>query len=103
MRISDWSSDVCSSDLVTKVQDRRLVRRTTTGQLGELAHRKTVVQRLFHRWVAQVEPLLHEVNPQHRLNGIRLATHLAFLRVVLGNLPGQIGRASCGERVCQYV
>src|SRR3546814_2555510 len=78
MRISDWSSDVCSSDLVTKVQDRRLVRRTTTGQLGELAHRKTVVQRLFHRWVAQVEPLLHEVNPQHRLNGIRLATHLAF-------------------------
>src|SRR3546814_14908496 len=39
MRISDWSSDVCSSDL---------------------------------------------------LNGIRLATHLAFLRVVLGNLTGQV-------------
>src|SRR3546814_1272293 len=25
MRISDWSSDVCSSDLVTAIQDRKLI------------------------------------------------------------------------------
>src|SRR3546814_2201749 len=48
MRISDWSSDVCSSDL-----------------------RRNLVQRLFHRRIAVAEPLLHQVDAQHRFQRVR--------------------------------
>jgi len=40
--------------------------------------------------VREVEPLLHEMNPQYRLNRIWLATHLAFARIVFGNLARQV-------------
>src|SRR3546814_12927196 len=75
MRISDWSSDVCSSDL------------HAIGALdgsGELAQRLT-----------------HQASLQAR-QGI---AHFAF-DFGLGNQSGhrvEIGRASCRERVCQYV
>src|SRR3546814_14386499 len=36
MRISDWSSDVCSSDLVHSVRQRALIRRF--GQRQQLLH-----------------------------------------------------------------
>src|SRR3546814_8337639 len=66
MRISDWSSDVCSSDLVAD---------------------------------------LSVVYPVARGTGPMLASVGAFL--LLGediSAPGvEIGRASCRERVCQYV
>src|SRR3546814_9082470 len=39
MRISDWSSDVCSSDLVQPVQARDAVRRLPAGQ--PLSRRRT--------------------------------------------------------------
>src|SRR3546814_4289394 len=66
MRISDWSSDVCSSDLAAVNQaqlnlDYTRVTAPVSGRMGR-----------------------HEVS--------------------VGNLVmGEIGRASCRERVCQYV
>src|SRR3546814_9555511 len=68
MRISDWSSDVCSSDLVTaaEVHDEELI----LAVLRELVHRDGS-QFLLERF--GVKRLL------------------------------KIGRASCRERVCQYV
>src|SRR3546814_6071583 len=63
MRISDWSSDVCSSDLT----------------LDELHH-------LVDLRIGVIE----------RLHMIGRLAHLAGQR-------RQIGRASCRERVCQYV
>src|SRR3546814_6125940 len=41
MRISDWSSDVCSSDLVA-----RLARRDRNGRGDLLAHRDAILERL---------------------------------------------------------
>src|SRR3546814_17954516 len=67
MRISDWSSDVCSSDLVLVDQP------VLPLALAVLA------QRCVQRVVRALQP------PVHR-------DHV-----------GQIGRASCRERVCQYV
>src|SRR3546814_1102205 len=90
MRISDWSSDVCSSDLLTRFADALVgladAYRACAAALG--------------------------VGPQDALDGFletlardAAATHAA-LRLLLGQ-PGissqQIGRASCRERVCQYV
>src|SRR3546814_1757802 len=70
MRISDWSSDVCSSDLV---------------RFGISA----LVFALFLLHTARIVPL-------RLLDVVEAFTYDA--RVVL-----KIGRASCRERVCQYV
>src|SRR3546814_9070640 len=37
MRISDWSSDVCSSDLIATVDRDRIERRRASGKLSNLA------------------------------------------------------------------
>src|SRR3546814_14831184 len=92
MRISDWSSDVCSSDLgeigepgaiLAAREDRRIVRRVERDRILRRA-------------------LLGGV---HRDDGIldilEAGQHGALVRGERG--LGPIGRASCRERVCQYV
>src|SRR3546814_19054506 len=86
MRISDWSSDVCSSDLVGRGGGLLLfvlvLLEAGTGGLGaDLAVAGVLVA--FHLIGGRV---LRE----HRLK----VENLAKL---------QIGRASCRARVCQYV
>src|SRR3546814_4869061 len=84
MRISDWSSDVCSSDLL---------------EFGGLARGPDLLGRNEVNAIVIIaaEPRLTACDP-NRGPGIRMPT-LGVLR------PGiqQIGRASCRERVCQYV
>src|SRR3546814_12540384 len=83
MRISDWSSDVCSSDLAQfgiALAIGRQSRREPFG--GEIA-RSGDCQR-FRRLA-----LLHR---PHR-----------FLELEKARPRRQIGRASCRERVCQHV
>src|SRR3546814_10857488 len=75
LRISDWSSDVCSSDLEAITGQRA----DHGGALRDLA-RLDVAQRTAQRCGRR-----------------RLAEH-AFIRG-----QQQIGRASCRERVWQYV
>src|SRR3546814_4451640 len=72
MRISDWSSDVCSSDLA--------------GACDAIA---------MHP--AAIHPANDKVAPQTRLL-IRIDRYLRA-----AGATNQIGRASCRERVCQYV
>src|SRR3546814_3408080 len=81
MRISDWSSDVCSSDLAIVFWGEDKVRRRMSW--GEL---RAAVARLAAALKAD------GVGP-----GDRVAAYMP-------NLPEtEIGRASCRERVCQYV
>src|SRR3546814_1665552 len=105
MRISDWSSDVCSSDLVgafaaafdAEVR-RQLCEDDLTGRLltdGQLSVEE------FHLELARA---LRNAGPwgQHFPEPM---FHGLF-QVVQQRLVGdkhQIGRASCRERVCQYV
>src|SRR3546814_8852054 len=70
MRISDWSSDVCSSDLENKFGMDDFERKGT-----------------------------RELTADDYVYGFR---RLASPRVV-SPIYGEIGRASCRERVCQYV
>src|SRR3546814_9441455 len=63
MRISDWSSDVCSSDLFARAE---------LGQILALGGEHA-----------------HFIDQMHTAGG-----HHQYL---------EIGRASCRERVCQYV
>jgi hypothetical protein len=68
---------------VPEVQNRGLIGCPVVGQIQprERAHRGRVVERLFHRRIRQVEPLLHEVDPQHPLQGHHRPAALT-LRVV---------------------
>src|SRR3546814_4004593 len=83
MRISDWSSDVCSSDLkvvenMVKVAD--MTRQGfVAGDISTVMSPRTVIS-----W-AQNALIFDDVG---------FAFRLSFLK---------IGRASCRERVCQYV
>src|SRR3546814_9357595 len=77
MRISDWSSDVCSSDLYS-AQKLNLV---VAGQLGPLqAKAVTLRGNLAYSAYSQM----------FSASGIELVVQ-------------EIGRASCRERVCKYV
>src|SRR3546814_3737827 len=93
MRISDWSSDVCSSDL-RKVYD----------EFSEPARGTAKWEGLF----PDVRQLRLE-STLIRLNGVRLdkATFTVRpIRTAAGSeswrVDLRIGRASCRERVCQY-
>src|SRR3546814_3750992 len=90
MRISDWSSDVCSSDLVVDQLDHLRgfgVRDTNDGA------RQAAEERC-----CGVRALGGEAADDLRQNG-KLSQGVPFKRP----LGAQIGRAACRDRVCQYV
>src|SRR3546814_14144636 len=82
MRISDWSSDVCSSDLLQR-QRRRPDHQVVDRQLEVVA--ALVVQLLAHR--QQRIDLAVDGQVEMRRELLRL----------------EIGRESCRDRLCQYV
>src|SRR3546814_8106013 len=97
MRISDWSSDVCSSDLPSHprnapssgVQILRHSRAPGRGPVLALDQRRGLVDRgLIQADVRRPEALL-----ELREQGVD---------DLLAAQPGQLGRSSCGERVWQY-
>src|SRR3546814_15331142 len=92
MRISDWSSDVCSSDLAVAHPDLEDALDVHLGHVG-LGQAVLRPEQLLEDRV--VEGLGAQ---QADVEDDRLAD-LADLAAP----HGQIGRASCRERVCQYV
>src|SRR3546814_20565282 len=121
MRISDWSSDVCSSDLETlrhvaarvrQVQDvfgRRFLLENVSSYVEWQT--STMTEWEFLSALAEEADclLLLDVNNVYvsaHNHGFDADVFLAGLpagRVAQIHLAGQIGRASCWERVCQYV
>src|SRR3546814_5533763 len=98
MRISDWSSDVCSSDLIGKLPDNNVVealQRVTGVQVTDRAGGE-----------AATVTIRGLPDPLTTLNGRNIFTAAGqsfALQDISANLVRQIGRASCRERVCQYV
>src|SRR3546814_16870931 len=119
MRISDWSSDVCSSDLRPHV-DRAAERLTDQRRVGRLVDDCAIQE--FGRILVELDTAivarrhLFAAVEQRRgaiggeaaarpdigaaVEALRRQTREARQRFV--DRP-QIGRASCRERVCQYV
>src|SRR3546814_1717583 len=121
MRISDWSSDVCSSDclggsdegVVRYVHRRGEVAETLadpvaeglrfdTGDLGRfLDLLAMLVSAGQEHHVTAVEPLeaRQHVAGQRRVG----MPDMRLVVDVIDRRRDEIGRASCRERVCQYV
>src|SRR3546814_5991558 len=102
MRISDWSSDVCSSDLLRygkgarspKCCDRGIMRRSPPGASRWRRNTHGYGGRIFGsatRALGSSLPLAR--GDRRRTNEMNL----------IQTLEAEIGRASCRERVCQYV
>src|SRR3546814_6169780 len=87
MRISDWSSDVCSSDLrADRLQAGARPaggRRAPVGYEGSKVYRMDRLRKIENTVIGlEIRYLPHELGEQ---------------------VTQEIGRASCRERVCQYV
>jgi hypothetical protein len=67
-------------------QDRGLIRNSVDDQrnAGKAAHRRHLNQRILHRRIAQVVPLLQQVDPQHGLQQVRRPATLAAGSGVVG-------------------
>src|SRR3546814_5754686 len=94
MRISDWSSDVCSSDLGLFL---------VTSAVGRAWCGYACPQTVWTDLFQHVDRLIDgDRNAQIRLaNGPWKAEKIAKRTVKYAIY--QIGRASCRDRVCQYV
>src|SRR3546814_11621569 len=109
MRISDWSSDVCSSDLLTIERQRQGELRLHARSAGQFVLAKAPASDLPGRHVQQGE-LIGYVTPGHA-DVIRIAVPQGAIDLVRRNLRHlrypiaalQIGKASGRAGVCQYV
>src|SRR3546814_2015861 len=86
MRISDWSSDVCSSDLVTAAM----------LSIAASALRSARRSRIYYAATG-----LPNRRALDEILSDKAGCSLIALRIA--NHGEEIGRASCRERVCQYV
>src|SRR3546814_3345939 len=97
MRISDWSSDVCSSDLEEHFRYAQLsvggkVLREAVGSFSRPG--RPVSENPKKQVTLRLDP---DVIEKFR------ATGKGWQSRINAELRKEIGRASCRERVCQYV
>src|SRR3546814_4261870 len=84
MRISDWSSDVCSSDLSRLDRNGAVEDTENAPEQGESG-------------------VVGVPTGQERLGRLRSGGGRLLRTAGRSSNADQIGRASCRERVCQYV
>src|SRR3546814_20826103 len=116
MRISDWSSDVCSSDLtVGLVHDRRTAIAAGVEPTGH-----SIGEDAFGGYPSDLFMGNGHTSPERLIAGVErglLVSDFWYNRILdpktqvvtgltrngLFPIEGEIGSASCGERGCQYV
>src|SRR3546814_9702249 len=90
LRISDWSSDVCSSDLLLDDREQAVPHHLHADAGEGIDGGHGALLRVSTRW------------PRPSTAASKFGVSMV---AVSGSAitAGQIGRASCRERVCQYV
>src|SRR3546814_3611582 len=106
LRISDWSSDGCSSDLFLTAISVFSVSLQSVAYLVEQGFSPLQAAGAFgFTGVLSIAGMLATGTAADRF-GNRITATVSYLCTVLGVAAlflMQIGRASCRERVCQYV
>src|SRR3546814_14068681 len=117
MRISDWSSDVCSSDLPSEVAlilppaiyVALLQRRNRLAAVLVLASLLSYSALTFVGLIATLVCFIWTIRGFRPLHVAAVLVVMAGARYMVEPIRDrvqwviQIGRASCRERVCQYV
>src|SRR3546814_3718542 len=116
MRISDWSSDVCSSDLRGEIAQH-------IDENQRLGQENDELRRMLHSVLRSIEQKTHMKTLQDleaRVSALVAGTGVTGTGATAPAAPAlqvpevdaaaemafeapEIGRASCRERVCQYV
>src|SRR3546814_9953194 len=92
MRISDWSSDVCSSDLEAEAEIGPSQQGGDRVEIEQALQQVGIIgDRIDHRHLQGAEGCLAD------------AVEIDFDAVADQVAVDEIGRASCRERGCQYV
>src|SRR3546814_18573250 len=112
MRISDWSSDVCSSDLQVLIDDEKVralqINLADVNETMSTAWRSMYVNDFIDR--GRVKRVYLQGNMDSRLSPedfgkwhVRNAqgAMMPFSAFASGQWSYEIGRASCRDRVCQ--
>src|SRR3546814_18819014 len=100
MRISDWSSDVCSSDLVGHIFSFGTKYSASMGFAVQTADGGQVHPQMGSYGIGVSRLVGALIEASHDENGILWPETIAPFRVGLIN---NIGRASCWERCGKYV
>src|SRR3546814_8744251 len=90
MRISDWSSDVCSSDLTDQV---------AAVQQGANRRQHKGARLIDDTMLRPMRFSMYYNIVQYQQDNVQIGDFYTGKNVTVN----QIGRASCRERVCQYV
>src|SRR3546814_3233869 len=108
MRISDWSSDVCSSDLGyiadgydAALDDLRRMAGDGRRAIAALEAKYRTQTGITALKIRHNAVLGYHVEVPSRHGDALMAEGSGFTH--RQTLAGEIGRASCRERVCQYV
>src|SRR3546814_14341240 len=98
MRISDWSSDVCSSDLLTEPRAFEAIAEAVGLDQAASDSSPAASDALVNAY----EIFVASFEDVGSVYGVLDALNISALSAIQAR-PGQIGRASCRERVCPYV
>src|SRR3546814_15554654 len=110
MRISDWSSDVCSSDLVRAAHHPLVWSRPASALPLSLSARWPGGSAIRRSRVSRTNAGKHFAHScgyncsclEKRLQRQSLC-FVQYVEEICTPMAKKIGRASCRERVCQYV
>src|SRR3546814_20635758 len=105
MRISDWSSDVCSSDLFGRLQGElwRAIRLVVdTGLHSKGWTRDQVIAYMHDNSAVTDVDAIAEAERYIAIPGQALAYKIGELQIQALRKRAKNGKASCRERVCQY-
>src|SRR3546814_5430182 len=109
MRISDWSSDVCSSDLVkaTRSNDYYVTITESKKRFEDgvfIKHKIFLYKEDFEKFAEGLSDVVDYIKSHQEVVEKRYEPGFEGNGVgVADNSGSKIGRASCRERVCQYV
>src|SRR3546814_18608833 len=100
MRISDWSSDVCSSDLGRLLVDDAAAYRASTQRVIDFLGDRTVTNVLGGHVEMNVDGELYPHGSQHHHNESRLQMTRADLLAMSAACPGLTGFHGGYEQIC---
>src|SRR3546814_4214557 len=105
VRISDWSSDVCSSDLVvdTNLKGAWLMARAVAEHMTRLGHAGSIINMASVLGLAGAAQIPAYCASKGGLVNLTRALAVEWAREGIRVNAIEIGRAPCRARVCQYV